>query len=114
MARLYADENFDLDVVANLRLLGHDVLTAFEAGQVNQRIPDNEVLAFGSSHGRAMLTHNRRDFFRLHRSGRQHAGIVACTRDDDAAALAGRIHVALSSRPELDGQLIRIYRPHRP
>jgi len=46
MARLYADENFPLPVVECLRLLGHDVLTAFEAGQAEQGIPDPLVLAF--------------------------------------------------------------------
>ncbi len=33
MAALYADENFDYPVVLELRRLGHDVLTAQEAGQ---------------------------------------------------------------------------------
>lgn len=32
MARLYANENFPLPVVEVLRRLGHDVLTAGEAG----------------------------------------------------------------------------------
>jgi uncharacterized protein DUF5615 len=33
MARLYADENFPLPVVEELRRLGHDVLTIYETGQ---------------------------------------------------------------------------------
>jgi hypothetical protein len=36
VAALYADENFPLEVVEALRRLGHDVLTALEAGQANQ------------------------------------------------------------------------------
>jgi hypothetical protein len=40
MAKLYSDENFDYPVVAELRRLGHDVLTA------QQGIPDPTVLAF--------------------------------------------------------------------
>jgi Domain of unknown function (DUF5615) len=36
MASLYADEDFPLPVVVDLRNLGHDVLTAHEAGQANQ------------------------------------------------------------------------------
>lgn len=35
MALLYADENFSYPVVKHLRLLGHDVLTAQEAGQAH-------------------------------------------------------------------------------
>jgi predicted nuclease of predicted toxin-antitoxin system len=66
VARLYADENFPLRVVQELRSLGYDVLTALEAGQANQRIADADVLAFAASLDRAILTVNRRDFIRLH------------------------------------------------
>jgi hypothetical protein len=44
MARLYADEDFSYPVIQRLRQFGHDVLTAHEAGQVGQGIPDTEVL----------------------------------------------------------------------
>jgi len=40
--------------------------------------------------------------------------MIVCTPDDDVAALAARIHEALSALPVLDNQLIRIVRPHRP
>ncbi len=39
MAALYADENFPLEVVEALRGMGHDVLTAYQAGQANRAIP---------------------------------------------------------------------------
>ena len=42
MARFYSDENVPLDVVRGLRSLGHDVLTAFEAGQANRNTQDDE------------------------------------------------------------------------
>ena len=67
MARLYSNENFPLPVVLELRRLGHDVMTVQEAGKANQEIPDDEVLAFASVEGHAVLTINRRDFIRLHR-----------------------------------------------
>ena len=44
MASLLADENFPLPVTRRLRLRGHDVLTAGEAGLANRRIPDDVVL----------------------------------------------------------------------
>ncbi|HEY9850222.1 MAG TPA: DUF5615 family PIN-like protein [Leptolyngbyaceae cyanobacterium] len=50
-----------------LRALGHDVLTVQEAGNANQGMPDSDVLAFATSEKRAVLTQNRKDFFRLHR-----------------------------------------------
>ena len=54
MARFYADEDVDYDVVLALRRLGHDVLTAQEAGRANLRIPDNAVLADAAGMGRVM------------------------------------------------------------
>ena len=55
MARLHADENFDYRVVQELRLLGHDVLTANEAGRARQQISDAQVLAFAISQKRAVI-----------------------------------------------------------
>jgi hypothetical protein len=67
MADLYANENFPLPVVRVLREMGHDVLTSLDAETANQRIPDGEVLAFATMSRRAVLTHNRFDFKKLHR-----------------------------------------------
>lgn len=113
MARLYSNENFPLRVVEELRALGHDVLTSQEAGRANQKAPDDEVLAFAIEQARTVLTLNRLDFFRLHRSTQgNHAGIIACTRDDAAPAeFARRIHAAIDAAGNLSGQLIRIVRP---
>jgi hypothetical protein len=112
MARLYADENIDYRVVEELRRLGHDVLTVQEDGHAGA--DDLHVLAFATAHGRAVLTHNRRHFIRLHRKTPTHSGIVTCTRDNDIAALAARIHQAVSTTTPLDNQLIRVNRPATP
>lgn len=114
MARLYADENFPHPAVAELRAQGHDVVTAQEAGQANQGKPDEDVLAFAIAQTRAVLTYNRRHFFRLHRLGKPHFGIIACKRDDDHIALAGRIHQALLPVADLRDCLIRVNRPSKP
>lgn len=111
MARLYANENFPFPVVEELRRLGHDVITIAETGRANQQMSDEEVLAFAASDGRAVLTFNRKHFFRLHRHRPIHAGIVACTYDPDFIALAGRIHSALAATSELTGVLLRVIRP---
>jgi hypothetical protein len=66
MALLYADEDFSYPVVQRLRQLGHDLLTAHEAGQAGHRIPDAAVLAFATAAGRTVVTFNRRHFIRLH------------------------------------------------
>jgi predicted nuclease of predicted toxin-antitoxin system len=94
MARFYADENFDVATVENLRSLGHDVTTVQDEGRRGDS--DDQVLALATQQGRAVLTHDRRDFERLHRLDSNHAGILSCTLDD-AAALAARIDQAVAS-----------------
>lgn len=113
MARIYSNENFPKRVVEELRRLGHDVVTSFEAGRANQKVPDEDVLAFATEQQRAVLTLNRFDFIRLH-GGTQgaHGGIIVCTRDDfDPAAFASRIDTAITAAGNPVGQLIRVTRP---
>jgi Domain of unknown function (DUF5615) len=111
VAAFYADENFPLLVVEALRRLGHDVLTAFEAGQANERIPDDAVVEFAALSGRAVLTLNRWEFIRLHARLREHSGIVVCTQDPDAERQAAAIDTAVRGLAELEGSLIRVDRP---
>jgi hypothetical protein len=72
--QLYADENFPLPVVEELRRRGHDVQTAQEDGR--RATPDPDLLARAHALARAFLTHNRRHFERLHRQGADHSGIL--------------------------------------
>jgi predicted nuclease of predicted toxin-antitoxin system len=108
VARFYSNENIALQLVMELRRLGHDVLTSLDAGNANSAVPDSEVLAFATAEGRTLLSHNRRDFLRLH-SGRtaSHAGIVLCTFDPDFASLAIRIHAAVATQSNISDQVIR-------
>lgn len=68
MARLFADENFPWPAVQALRRLGHDVVSVDDIGRSGQRWSDPEVLEFARKEGRILLTLNRKDFLRLHRS----------------------------------------------
>ncbi|WP_293135059.1 DUF5615 family PIN-like protein [Microcoleus sp. bin38.metabat.b11b12b14.051] len=111
MARLYADEQYPLPVVEFLRPLGHDVLTVQQAGKAGLGIPDEDVLAFAVSNERAVLTLNRGDFIRLHRSQPNHAGIIICTQDNNWERQASRIDDAISAEETLTGKLIRVVRP---
>jgi len=108
---LYADENFPLRVVEELRQLGHDVLTALEDGRANQSVTDTDLLRRSTEIGRSLLTLNRSDFKRLHRQIPNHAGIIICTEDPDRIGQAQRIAVAIAESGELRGQLILVYRP---
>lgn len=114
MARLYADEQFPRVVVELLRQMSHNILTVQEAGKDNQKIPDQEVLAFAVSKNRAVLTLNRRHFIRLHSLQPNHAGIIVCRAEDDLARMAANINEAISSLETLTGQLIRVYRSGPP
>jgi len=78
--------------------LGYDVLTSYDAGQANQGIPDDEVLAFAIQHERAVITLNRDDFIELHRSGIPHQGIIICKTDRDYSGQAQALHSYLLFR----------------
>jgi predicted nuclease of predicted toxin-antitoxin system len=110
MARLYANENFPVDVVRELRALGHDVLTTHDAGKSNQGIEDKAVLRYAIDNDRCVITINRRDFIRLHRAIPNHAGIIVCTENRDYAAFARRIDFEISRAPALANQLLRVVR----
>lgn len=110
MASFYTNENFPIKVAEYLRQMGHDVRTSHEAGKANQRIPDEEVLAFATESGRILLTLNRRDFIVLHANSTQHAGIVVCTQNPDLLQQAEQIHNAVAETGDVKGVLIRINR----
>lgn len=112
-APLYANENFPHQVVLALRRRGYDVLTSREAGNAGRGVPDENVLAFATQSGRALLTLNRRDFFRLHRLAPNHAGIIACTQDPEPERQAERIEAAIAAAEGLVGCVLRVNRPDR-
>jgi len=111
MASLYANENFPLPVVEELRRLGHEVLTTHEAGEAGKSVPDEQVLDFATAKGRALVTLNRKHFIHLHNANPEHAGIIVCSLDSDFSGPAHRIHAAIGSKARLTGELIRINRP---
>jgi uncharacterized protein with PIN domain len=113
MARLLADEDFRREIVEVLRSLGHDVVTLQEVGYGNQRLPDTDVLAFALAEERVVLTHNRKDYKRLHKSGVIHAGIIAAPQDNDISGAGHRIHHAIELREAFINQLVLVDRPWR-
>jgi predicted nuclease of predicted toxin-antitoxin system len=77
--RLYLDEDsMRRSLVRALRARGIDVVTALDAGMIQQE--DREHLAYASEHGRVLCTFNVAGFYRLHRDyltqGKRHAGII--------------------------------------
>jgi uncharacterized protein with PIN domain len=110
VAKFYADEQFPKKTSEALRVLGHDVLTTQEANNANQGIADSEVLAYAIARDRAVLTINRQDFIKLHKSSSQHTGIIVCTENPDFIRLAEKIHIAVIQLDSLNDRLIRICR----
>lgn len=75
---LYLDEDVHPALAVILRERSFDVLTASEAGMLGKSDP--EQLEFATREGRAILTHNIRDYVQLARQyderNRSHAGII--------------------------------------
>ncbi len=111
MERLYVNENFPLPTVKLLREFGHDVLTSADAGNANQRIPDEDVLQFAISQNRILVTLNRKDFIQIHKTIPIHSGIIICTVDNDFVRFTDRIQKVLEDNKDLfENQLLRVYR----
>ncbi|WP_041237668.1 DUF5615 family PIN-like protein [Gloeothece citriformis] len=109
MTRFYSNENFPIDLVKQLRQLGYDVLTSYDAGQANQAIEDLKVLEFAHNNSRVVITLNREDFITLHKQGKEHSGIIICKEDRDYQGQADKIHEFISTDiNSLKGRLIRI------
>ena len=99
MAPFLADEDFDHRIAIRLRMLGHDVLTLAVLGLAGRCLTDDQVLATAASERRAVLTHNRLHFVRLHRRMPQHAGIVISSHVREPIAQAKRIEAVLRTLP---------------
>lgn len=114
MFRFYANENFSSVLVNELRRLGYDVLTSYEAGNANQMIPDEQVLAEATVAARCVITFNRDDFLKLHRSGFKHNGIVVCKDDRDRLNQVLALHEYLITQNTLQNRLIRVLKQNQP
>ncbi|MEG4227744.1 DUF5615 family PIN-like protein [Microcoleus sp. N9_B2] len=109
MLKFYSNENFPIAMVDLLRSRGYDVLTSYEAGQANQKIPDDEVLMYATNAGRAVITENRQDFINLHSTTSNHAGIIICKADRDYAGKVQVLHDFFTQDTQpMDNRLLRV------
>lgn len=113
MFRFYANENLSFILVKELRDLGHDVLTSYEAGNANQRIPDERVLAEATMNNRCVVTFNRDDFLQLHRSGTEHSGIIIFKDDRDRLNQVLTLQKYLITQQTLQNRLIRVLKQNQ-
>lgn len=73
--RYYFDEHMPTAIAEQLRARGIDVLTTAEAGRANQRISDDEQLAYSTRLGRVLVTEDHH-FVALSQACRPHGGVV--------------------------------------
>lgn len=78
MTKLYLDESVSTILATILTQHGVDCQTARQAGRLGAS--DEAQLSYATQAGRAILTHDTRDFLRLakkwHEAGRAHGGII--------------------------------------
>ncbi len=110
MIKLYADEDFNNLAVKILREMGYDIKTTQDVGKAGQGIDDKTQLVYAAYERRAILTHNHKDFNKLH-AIHEHSGIISCTHNRDYQQLAQRIDEKIKEVEQLDNQLIRVTRP---
>jgi len=76
---LLLDEMFSDDIAEQVRANGHDVISVV-ADPALVGLPDDQVLAYASTQGRALVTANIKDFVpldgRYRAAGQSHAGLI--------------------------------------
>ena len=115
MFKFYSNENFPIQMAHDLRSLSYDVLTSYEAGQANQKIPDDQVLHYATKLDRIVLTENRLDFLQLHHTVSHHSGMILCKADRDYQGKVQVLHdfLLMQDQMTLENRLIRILKQNR-
>jgi hypothetical protein len=76
---LLLDEMFSDDIAQQLRAKGYDVISVV-ADSALVGLPDDQVLAYATTHGRILVTANIKDFVpldgRYRAAGQSHAGLI--------------------------------------
>lgn len=76
---LLLDEMFTDDIARELRTKGHDVISVV-ADTALVGLPDDQILAYATAEGRALVTANIRDFIpldtRYRAADQSHAGLI--------------------------------------
>ncbi|MGF1519852.1 MAG: DUF5615 family PIN-like protein [Nodosilinea sp.] len=83
-------------------------MTSYEAGNANQRIPDDQVLQIATSKSRSVIIFNRDDFLALHRSGVEHSGIIVCKDDSNIQEIRQALDDDLATQTTLQNRLLRV------
>ncbi|MCA1724028.1 MAG: DUF5615 family PIN-like protein [Thermomicrobia bacterium] len=104
---VYMDECVRIPLALRLRMRGFTVSTARDEGLAG--VSDAAQLAYATRRGWLIISHNTRDFMRLHRRVRIHAGIVLfpSTNLDLQEIRAAMLIDWASSLPDYRSQVFR-------
>jgi hypothetical protein len=109
---VYLDECVDYHLVDALRGRGFTVSSALDHRM--SQIDDEAQLTFASTHGWMLLSHNERDFRRLHQAfqvrGVMHEGIIVVTRRSSFAQLELRAAMLIDWIGTLDERRSRYFK----
>lgn len=102
MIVFYADEDIPLPLVKALRLQGIKVLTTQDSKMLGRS--DEEQLQFAASKGIVLLSHNTKDFVKLHQKflaeGENHSGIVVSRKDTIGVLLKRILHLTFTLKAD--------------
>jgi predicted nuclease of predicted toxin-antitoxin system len=113
---LLLDEMFSDDIARQLRAQGHDV-TSIVANPALAGLPDEQVLAYATTEGRALVTANIKDFVpldgRSRAAAQPHAGLILVSTKTFpqnrgfAAAITASLATLLSGTAKIEcGQVL--------
>jgi predicted nuclease of predicted toxin-antitoxin system len=112
MVKLYLDEDCsDKKLKKVLIEFGYDVQTTAEANNIGK--DDKTQLIYAVSQNRAIVTHNRKDFIRIHKKTPNHTGIIVCTQNPNNQQLAEKIDEKIRNIDQLTNLLLRVNRPQK-
>lgn len=94
--KVYTDEDVTISVCKALRLRGFEAYATVERDKCEST--DEEQLAYATSIGAILLTHNVQDFPRIHyelmRDGKHHGGIIVAKQISTGKILESLLHLA--------------------
>lgn len=109
MARILADENFDIEIVNWLRSLKHDVVCArdYSVSPSGDGTSDEQILRIAIQENRIVVTFNKKHFKALHEDRAtigKHKGIIACSDPESLTArgFASAIDTAIEDRLKIN------------
>jgi predicted nuclease of predicted toxin-antitoxin system len=112
--RLYLDHDVPISLVERLGAYTYDVIATRDVG--NEELDDDAQLDYAARHERALFSHNRHHFRRLHREwmhqGREHWGIIVARHMpvDDLETLLVK-HLSQVNAGDLQNKLVLLKRP---